>query len=76
MRPLSRCAGWDTGILRRAQVLDPDPTGRSGPLAATAASALVAVSAGDGEAAAAAAAVLGPAGVVAVRTARASFEVR
>ena len=76
MSALGRCADWDTGVLRRPQVLDADPTGRSGPLADAAASALAAVQSGDGEEAVAAAAILGPAGVVAVRTGRGSFEVR
>lgn len=76
MRALSGSADWDTGFLGGPQILDADPTGRSGPLAATAAAALVAMADGDREAAVAAAAILGPAGVVAVRSGRARLEVR
>ena len=74
MRPVTGSADWDTAVLRHPQVVDADPTGRSGPLAAAAA-ALVALAHGDGESAAGAAAILGPAGVVAVRSATGTFEV-
>lgn len=75
MRPVTGSADWGSAVLRHPQVVDADPTGRSGRLAATAAAALVALSHGDGESAAGAAAILGPAGVVAVRSATGTFEV-
>lgn len=76
MIPLVGRPDWGTAVLARPQVVDADPTGRSGALGATAAAALVAVADGDGAAAAAAAAFLGPAAVVAVRRGNRSLEVR
>lgn len=76
MTPVAGPADWDTHVLTRPQVLDADATGRSGPLAATATAALAAVGDGNAEAAAASAAILGRAGVVAVRGGGRSFEVR
>lgn len=73
--PGAGAADWDTSVLGFPLVVDADPSGHSGPLAASAAAAFAAAGRGDEAAAADHAGVLGTAGVVAIRSGRETLEV-
>jgi len=75
VRPLGP-TDWDTSVLVRPLVVRADPSGLSGPEAETVAAGLAALADGAHDDASAAAAVLGTAGVVAVRGLDSLCEVR